>query len=210
MSPPTAARFLIALLVFSLLVLMAFPAGLPRQGEGDTRELQVSLEGMKKTMEENAVFHSAGKPTSFTATAAFCGECHPMPPHPGAGTAPAFFNQHVTFLDCLVCHWAKVSGSQPDLAWDRSPGEDGEGGLVLRVADPLEGGPRDLSVLRSSVIKRQTCFDRGIFCAECHRPGGMDRYASPGMKPEVVEYLEALPDIFLLPKGKKWYFPQRQ
>ena len=38
----------------------------------------------------------------------------------------------------------------------------------------------------------------------------MDRYASPGMKQEVVEYLEALPDIFLLPKGKKWYFPQRQ
>ena len=209
MTSPPASRFLLSLLVFSLLAFVAFPAGLHRQ-ETELQELLASLEGVEKEMEKSAFFHADREPPLFPATASFCRECHPIPPHPGGGTGPAFYNQHATVFDCLVCHWAKVSGSQPDLAWDRSSVEETKGALILRVADPLEGSPRDLAALRKAVTERQDCFDRGIPCRDCHRAGRMGRYASPGMKPELVEYLEALPDIFLLPEGRKWYFPQRQ
>ena len=169
MSAAAPSRFLAALVVFAVIAAVALPAGLPRQGGERERSLRTSLEEAEKTLESSTFFHTDGEPPAFTATASFCGECHSLPPHPGPGAAPAFYNHHGTIFDCLVCHWSTLSGSQPDLAWDRSPGEGQEGRLVLRVADPLEGGSRDLASLRAGVVKKQTCFDRGLACRECHR-----------------------------------------
>lgn len=213
MSSPQAKGALGALLFFSLLAALAFPVGLP--GTGDSRKSLDSLPAEEENMTSERNFHRKTAPPELPDPAPFCLTCHPLPPHPGEGTSPAFLNQHSTTFDCLVCHWGRALGSQPDLTWDRRPrrkGDPAEEGLedtlVLRVADPLEGGKRDPSDLRGKVTETRVCFERGPGCRECHGGGGLGRYARPGMSADSEKSLESLREIFFLSKGEKWYFPR--
>jgi hypothetical protein len=200
---------------FVILVTLAFPAGWPRYGS-DGGDLQSSLGEMESNMISGAAFHRKVEEPAPPETASFCGGCHGYPPHTGEGAGAAFLNHHATVFDCLVCHWAKVSGGQPDLVWDRLPleggdtGEEGDATLFLRLADPLEEEKREVAALRGNVIGHQVCFDRGPACGDCHREGRLGTYSRPGMSVGEEARLEALPAIFLLAKGDKWYFPQRQ
>jgi len=201
---------------FVILVTLAFPAGWPLYGSAGREDLQDSLREMESAMLSGAVFHRKAKESVLLETALFCGGCHGTPPHAGEGAGAAFLNHHATVFDCLVCHWAKVSGSQPDVAWDRLPlegrdtGEEGDDTLFLRLADPLREERREVAALRGNVVERQVCFDRGPACRDCHREGRLGTYSRPGMSAGAEARLEALPAIFLLGKGGKWYFPQRQ
>jgi hypothetical protein len=145
----------------------------------------------------------------YPDSAAPCISCHPAPPHPGDGVGPAFRNHHSTDFDCLVCHWAKRSGTQPDLLWAPQISESGgKRKLVLIVADEGEGGKRDVTAMRETLLPKQKCFDRGPKCTTCHRKDGIGRYAPGGMTADRIKALEKLPDFFTLPKDRKWYFPQ--
>lgn len=216
MNRPASWRTFPAAACFVILIALAFFAGWPRSGNAVGGDLQSSLREMESIMTSGAVFHKKAKDPLLPETASFCGGCHEIPPHSGEGSGVAFLNHHATVFDCLVCHWAKVSGSQPDLAWDRlfpegrDAGEEGDDTLFLRLADPLGEEKRTVAALRESVIGNQVCFDRGPACKGCHREGQLDKYSPPGMDAEEEARLEALPAIFLMAKGEKWYFPQRQ
>jgi hypothetical protein len=202
-----------AALFFSLLAALAFPVGLP--GTGDSRKSLDSLPGEEEIMAAGRDFHLKTGPPEFPDPAPFCFTCHSLPPHPGGGTSPAFLNQHSTNFDCLVCHWGKALGGQPDLTWDRRPQREGgdaeespEGALVLRIAGPLEGGKRDPADLRRKVTETRVCFERGPVCKACHGGGSLGKYARPGMSVDSEKALESLREIFFLSKGEKWYFPR--
>lgn len=203
-------------IVFCILALLALVAALPAGNRPGWEEQQAALGEVERGMAEGSALHLPVPPPVLPEPAAFCGECHGLtPPHPGEGSGAAFLNSHASSFECLVCHWAKASGSQPDLTWDRSGGgEDGgspgEGALVLRVAGPDNGSARNLKSFRDSIVSRQKCFDRGPGCTACHRSGEIGRYTRPGTSPQVEKSLERLPEFLTLPKGRKWYFPQRQ
>jgi hypothetical protein len=201
-------------LLFLALAVLAFPAALPKSGNRDRQALLDALLEMEKQMTAGAAFHrEPGKP-DFPDPAPFCRECHSLPPHPGAGAAPAFLNHHATVLDCLVCHWGPALGSQPDLVWDRRAPKEGveedRGGeaLTLRVAGPRPGVKSDLAALRTKVTKKGVCFERGPSCRGCHVQGRMGSYVRPGISSGAEKALETLPEIFFLPEGEKWYFLQ--
>ncbi len=214
MSPSSSPRALAAALVFLVLVALSLPLGLP-SGDRYVREGQeVLLEDLGKKMEGGAHFHRAASPPDLPPPAASCGTCHPLPPHGGEGVAAALNNHHASIFDCLVCHWARRSGSRPALTWGLwAQGEDsgveaGRGRLVLRLA-PLEGEGETAAAMREKLLPTQKCFDRGLECRACHKNGSMAPYARPGMPDKMRTQLEKLPDFFTLPRGGKWYFPQR-
>jgi hypothetical protein len=213
MSASPAKGALGAVLLFFLLAVLAFPIGLP--GTGDGRNFLDSLPTEEEIMTSGRNFHLRTRPPELPDPAPFCLTCHPPPPHPGGGTSPAFLNHHSTIFDCLVCHWGKALGSQPDLTWDRRPQREGgaaeegpEDTLVLRVAGPLEGGKRDPAGLREKVTETRVCFERGPGCRDCHGGGRLGRYARPGLSDDSEKALETLREIFFLSKGEKWYFPR--
>jgi hypothetical protein len=211
MSRSSLPRALAAALIFLVLAALSLPLGLP-SGDRYTRERQETLLGdLEKKMEGDARFHRTTTPPGFPPPAASCGTCHPLPPHGGGGVTAALNNHHSSIFDCLVCHWARRSGSRPALTWSLWAQEEDSGRerLVLRLTAPPEGAAREMATLREQLLPTQKCFDRGQECRACHRSGNMAPYARPGMPDEVKAQLEKLPDFFTLPGGSKWYFPQR-
>jgi hypothetical protein len=204
--------------LFTALAALAAFAAWPRHDASDWTEMKGRLLEQRQAMMAGATLHLPTGPPEHPESASFCGKCHSLPPHPGAGVKPAFFNQHAGFFECLVCHWAGASGEQPDLIWDRPPRPVKEGEeegtaakkLFLKLDAPLNGSTRDLAALRDRVIDRQKCFDRGPGCTQCHGKGKMARYARPGLSSKAEASLEKLPDFFILSRGSKWYFPQKQ
>lgn len=155
----------------------------------------------RESLLEAARLHTPLPLPGFPEPSSFCGGCHPLPPHSGEGTEPAFLNHHATVFECLVCHWARVSGERPLPLWDR--------GSILRLEDFSERGKEAVAEAREGVLRAQKCFDRGRGCASCHRPGGMEPYGRPGLAPQALGTMERLPEFLTLSPGAKWYFPQR-
>jgi len=215
MSGPPFSRTLAAALVFLVLVALSLPLGMPGSDRFIEEGQETLLGDLEKEMAGGARFHRAATPSGFPPPAAACGSCHPLPPHGGEGVAAAMNNHHSSIFDCLVCHWARRSGSRPDLTWGlRAKGEGseadaGRGSLVLLMAAPPEGAPKTPAALREELLPTQKCFDRGPDCRVCHKSGGITPYARPGMPDKTKAQLEKLPDFFTLPSGSKWYFPQR-
>jgi hypothetical protein len=215
MTPSSLPRALAAALVFLVLVALSLPLGLPSGDRYVREDQEVLLGDLEKRMEGGARFHRPAAPPGFPPPAASCGTCHPLPSHGGGGVAAALNNHHSSIFDCLVCHWARRSGSQPALTWslwaqgEDSGVDDRREKLILRLAAPPEGAARKIATLREQLLPTQKCFGRGLKCLSCHQKGSMAPYARPGMPDEVKAQLEKLPDFFTLPGGSKWYFPQR-
>jgi len=218
LSGPSRRGSLASAAVFAALAALAAFAAWPRHDASGWMEMKSRLMEQRQAMVAAATLHQPTGQPEYPGPASFCGECHTLPPHPGEGVEPAFFNQHAGFLECLVCHWAKASGEQPDLTWERSPqsGEAGEAErpaamkLYLKLDAPLDSSTRDLTELRNRITGRQKCFDRGQGCSQCHGKGKMAHYATPGLSSKAEASLEKLPDFFTLSRGAKWYFPQKQ
>ncbi len=192
----------VAAAFFLLLALVLMPIGIPGLSGGTWEDREQSLAKLEGTLSSGASFHLPLPPPAFPKPSSYCAQCHPLPPHPGSGVSPAFLNQHSTHFDCLVCHWAAVAGPQPGPAWQG-------GALRQPLASAGEAGSGDVSSLRERVVEKQRCFDRGAGCGTCHRRGGMERFARPGLAPQARASLERLPDFFTLSGSTKWYFPQR-
>jgi hypothetical protein len=214
MSRSSSKRSPAAALVFVLLAGAAALVGFSGTGSSNWSEREKELVETRRTMLEGARFHQPLPPPEYPESGAFCRECHPFPPHPGDGVAPIFLNHHATSFECLVCHWAASEGSPPALEWGRAPSgaateEGGARRLFLGLADPAGGTKRDLAAMRERVVSGRVCFVQGPACRECHRTGGMTRYARPGISSQAAAY-EKLPDFLTLSRGARWYFPQRQ
>jgi hypothetical protein len=180
----------------SLMIERASPSGEVWEQDGYYRE-------RAEKMRSGAFFHRRVGTAELSAPAAFCRECHPFPPHPGEGVAPPMLNHHARKVGCLVCHWAKVSGSRPELTW--TAGGAGKG--FLQLAGPATAGGEKARRYREQVVRSQRCFDRGPKCADCHRRDGMKKYVRAGTTPEQRARLEVLEEYYTLPPGAKWYFP---
>lgn len=208
-SSPIAAFF------FILLAGGAAFIGWSGTGVGSWSEKERDLMETRRSMLEGARFHQPLPLPEYPESSAFCGECHSFPPHPGDGAGPVFLNHHAASFECLACHWAASEGSPPDLEWDRARSstaseEGGDRRFSLGLAEPAGGAKRDLAAMRDRVVSGRVCFDRGPACRRCHQPGGMTRYARPGTSPQEAAALEKLPDFLTLPRGARWYFPQRR
>jgi hypothetical protein len=215
MSRTSSKGSLAAAAVFILLAAAAVFAGWSGTGSVDWSERGKALEETRRTMLAEARFHQPLTLPEGPESSSFCRECHPSPPHPGAGVGTAFLNHHAASFECLVCHWAASEGSPPDLEWSRAgsggaPGEDRAGRLFLGLKEPAGGTKRDLAVMRDRVLSGRVCFERGPACRECHRAGGITRYARPGNSSQEAAALEKLPDFLTLSRGARWYFPQRR
>ena len=207
MKPGGALGRISVLLVFGCLAAAAALAGRRPAPAGVAAD---DLRKAGEAMAAGARLHAAPSPLPPPGTAAFCRECHPAPPHPGPGIAPALLNAHAARLDCLLCHWSDAAGARPRPAWQAwpAPGRAGERLLQLALYPP-PGAPRDeLARVRGAVTARQKCFGRGPACGDCHRPGGITAWARPGAPAARAAALERLEDYFRLPPGEKWYFPQ--
>jgi hypothetical protein len=206
---------LAAALLFLALVALSLPLGMPRGDRYILKGQEALLGDIEKEMEKGARLHRAVTHPGFPPAAASCGTCHPLPPHGEEGVAAAMNNHHSSIFDCLVCHWARRSGSRPDLTWGLlaqerdSEGNTGGERLLLLLAPPLGGTPETAAAMREKLLPTQKCFDRGPGCRTCHKSGGMTPYVRPGMPDRAKAQLEELPDFFTLPGGSKWYFPQR-
>ena len=215
MSRSSSKRSPAAALVFVLLAGAAALVGFSGTGSSNWSEREKELVETRRTMLEGARFHQPLPPPEYPESGAFCRECHPFPPHPGDGVAPIFLNHHAASFECLVCHWAASEGSPPNLEWGRTrAGAATEGGgvrrLFLGLDDPAGGAEGDLAAMRDRVLTGRVCFDKGPACRECHRPGGMTRYARPGTNPQTEAALEKFPDFLTLSRGERWYFPQQR
>ena len=211
MSRASSRGSVAAAAVFILLAAAALLLGLPAGGNDRAGREEALLES-RRAMLEGARFHKPLPLPSSPERGAFCSTCHPFPPHPGEGVAELLLNQHAVTFECLVCHWAASEGSPPDFEWAGAPsGPSGEGGggrkLFLGLA---AGAGEDPEAMRSRVTAGQACFDRGPGCRDCHRAGGLSRYARPGMEARDAEALEKLPDYLTLSRGARGYFPQQR
>ena len=192
-------------------VLAAAAALLGRGGQGKVS--MEELERTEETMRGSAFLHIPPEPTVFPKKALFCQTCHTFPPHQGSGVETAFLNQHTLQVDCLICHWARRSGSRSKPVWVNQivPGRDGSSEtkrVILTLAEMNKNTNEDFARMREELITGQPCFDRGPKCRTCHRPSGMKDYLRPGMSPKKAAALEKLPERFIMPAGTKWYFPQ--
>jgi hypothetical protein len=215
MSRTSSKGSLAAAAVFIFLTAGAVFAGLSGTGSGDWSERGKTLEETRRAMLEGARFHKPLTLPDYPESGSFCRECHPSPPHPGGGVGPAFLNHHAASIECLVCHWSASEGPPPDLEWSRARSgrakeETGARRHFLGLSEPGGGMKRDLAAMRGRVVSGRACFERGTACRECHRQGGMTRYARPGNSPREAAALEKLPDFLTLSRGARWYFPQRR
>ena len=157
-------------------------------------------------MTAGARLHPAAAIPAPAGPASWCAECHPGPPHPGAGVSRAMLNEHAGRMDCLLCHWSAAGGSRPAPAWQVQAGAT----AFLAVLPRERSSKEQLAALRSAAMAGRRCFERGPACAGCHRPGGIGALARPGSTPARVTALERLENYFTLAPGEKWYFPRIQ
>lgn len=202
MNKPASTGTAVVPLVFLALALIAALAAIPSGPKAPT--FNAAPDGGEPPPGDPA-FHVPVPPPPYHDGSSFCGECHDLPPHGGEGVAPAFFNDHTSFVDCLICHWARRSGERPEAGWSKR-----EDGVMLLGFASGTNSTIDRKALRDAVTGRQVCFDRGLSCSRCHTRGGMEPYIRPGLSPQGQAALENLPDFFTVSKGTKWYFPQRQ
>lgn len=164
------------------------------------------LAALEARMTAAARLHPAADIPAPAGPAPWCAQCHPGPPHPGAGVDRAMLNEHAGRMDCLLCHWSAASGPRPAPAWQVQAGATAHLAVL-----PREGLSNDrLAALRSTVVASRRCFERGPACAGCHRPGEIKALARPGSTPARVAALERLENYFTLAPGEKWYFPRIQ
>jgi len=162
------------------------------------------LAALETKMTAAARLHPAAVIPAPAGPAPWCAECHPGPPHPGAGIARAMLNEHAGRMDCLLCHWSATGGSRPVPVWQVQAGATS----YLAVL-PRERLSKDqLAALRSAAMAGRRCFERGPGCAGCHRPEEIGALVRPGSTPARAAALGRLENNFTLAPGEKWYFPR--
>lgn len=164
------------------------------------------LEAVEVKLMKGARLHRLAPAPPVAGVAAFCGECHPFPPHPGRGVRAALANEHASRMGCLLCHWSAANGPRPAPAWQVASGST----AILAVLPQERSSRAELERLRSAATASRRCFERGPACEDCHRPGGIAPLARPGTSPGKLASLERLENYFTLSPGEKWYLPQTQ
>ena len=207
MSRPALLRNLLPAIAFVAVAALALPLGRLSDGSGAWESTMDELGKIETGMKGAASFHPPLESPAIPDAAAYCGECHPFPPHPGEGVEPTILNQHAAGFECLVCHWSRLSGEQPDIMWASMPPQQGkEKKLYLKVSTSRAGSTITPATEREKVLSSQVCFDRGPKCRGCHQKGKLDKYARPTLTPHRKAKLERLPDFFSPNKDGKWYF----
>lgn len=164
------------------------------------------LAALEAKMQAAARLHPAPAVPAPAGPAAWCAECHPGLPHPGAGVARAMLNEHAGRMDCLLCHWSAANGARPAPSWQVQSGST----AFLSVLPRERSSKEQLAALRSAAATGRRCFENGPGCAGCHRPGGIGALVRPGSTPARAASLERLENYYTLAPGEKWYFPQIQ
>jgi len=190
--------------VFAALVAAAASTFIP--GVPGTAPSSAELAALEAQLAAAARLHPAAVVPAPAMPGRWCAECHPGPPHPGAGVDRAMLNEHAGRMDCLLCHWSVAGGSRPPPRWKIQGGAP----AFLAVLTEERSSKDQLAALRSAAMVGRQCFDRGPTCAGCHRPGTISALARPGSTPARVAALERLENHFVLAPGEKWYFPRIQ
>ena len=203
MSAGTLGQRISVFVAFTALAVAAgsLVAGVP--GAAPTVDELAALEAKMTTA---AHLHPVAAIPAPAGPAAWCAECHPGLPHPGARVDRALLNEHAGHMDCLLCHWSAANGLRPTPGWLVQAGS-----TEFLAVVPRERSSKDqLAALRSTAMVGRRCFERGPACAVCHRPGAIGTLARPGSTPSRVGALERLENQFTLAAGEKWYFPRIQ
>jgi hypothetical protein len=192
--------------VFVAFTALAAAAGSLLAGVPGAAPTGAELAALETKMTAAARLHPAALIPVPAGPAAWCAECHPGLPHPGARVDRAMLNEHAGRMDCLLCHWSAANGSRPAPAWMVQAGA-----TAFLAVVPRERSSKDqLAALRSAAMAGRRCFERGPACATCHRPGVIGALARPGSTPSRVGALERLENQLTLAAGEKWYFPRIQ